>query len=51
MSEEKKSEILDELKDALEAVPDSYHAEVSRALTHDISVIARTIGMVEGKSI
>lgn len=50
MSEEKKREILDELKEALEAVPKEYHADVSRSLTHDIGVIARTIDMVENKA-
>lgn len=49
MSEEKKQAILDELKEALAGVPEKYHEDVSRSLTHDIGVIARTIGMVEGK--
>lgn len=48
MSEDKKQTILSELKEALEAVPEKYHAEVSKTLTHDISVIARTIDMVNG---
>lgn len=46
MSEEKKQDILGELKEALRAVPEEYHADVSRSLTHDIGVIARTISMV-----
>ena len=50
MSEEKQREILDELKEALAAVPDKYHANVSKSLTHDIGVIARTIDMVEGNT-
>lgn len=47
MSEEKKQEILDELKEALAGVPEKYHKEVAAALTHDAGVIARTISMVE----
>lgn len=50
MSEEKQHEILEELKEALAAVPDKYHAHVSRSLTHDIGVIARTIDMVESEA-
>ena len=49
MSEEKEQTILDELKTALSEVPTAFHKDVSRALTHDISVMARTIGMVEKK--
>lgn len=47
MSEEKQQDILNELKEALEAVPEEYHAGVSKTLTHDIGVIARTIDMVK----
>ena len=47
MSEEKKQEILDELKEALAGVPEKYHKEVAAALTHDAGLIARTIRMVE----
>ena len=49
MSEEKKQEILEELKEALEGVPEKYHEDVSKSLTHDIGVIARTINMVENQ--
>ena len=48
MSEEKQQAILSELKAALDAVPEKYHADVSKTLTHDIGVIARTIDMVNG---
>lgn len=47
MSEEKKQEILGELKDALADVPEKYHGEVCASLAHDIGVIKRTISMVE----
>lgn len=47
MSEEKKMEVLDELKDALAGVPEKYHEDVAKSLTHDVGVIARTISMVE----
>ena len=50
MSAEQKQEVLDELKTALSEVPQEFHKDVSKALTHDISVIARTIGMVEKKN-
>lgn len=46
MSEEKKQEILDEIWDALDEVPDKYHEYVGRAITHDIGVMAKTIGIV-----
>lgn len=47
MSEEKKAEILNELKDALAGIPEKYHEDVAKSLTHDVGVIARTISMVE----
>ena len=47
MSEEKKLEVLDELKEALSDVPEKYHEDVAKSLTHDVGIIARTIGMVE----
>lgn len=50
MSEEKKKEILDELKEALVDVPEKYHGEVCASLTHDIGVIKRTISMVESRA-
>ena len=50
MSEEKKQEILDELKDALSDVPEKYHGEVCASLTHDIGIIKRAINMVENQN-
>lgn len=50
MGEEKQQIILNELKQALESVPEKYHADVSKTLTHDIGVIAKTINMVESKA-
>lgn len=49
MSEEKKKEALDDLKEALAEVPAEYHEEVSRTLAHEIGIIARTIDMVAKK--
>lgn len=46
MSEEKKLEILNRIRDALAEVPEQYQESVCRELTHDIGVIKRTIGMV-----
>ena len=47
MSEEKKAEILNELKDALAGIPEKYHEDVAKSLTHDVGVIARTISLEE----
>lgn len=49
MSKVKRQTLLDDLKTALSEVPEQFHKDVSKALTHDIGVIARTIGMVEKK--
>lgn len=46
MSEETKFEALGNVNDALMAIPEQYRAEVSKSLTHDIGIIARTINMV-----
>ena len=46
MSEEKKSEVLESVSTALEAIPEEFRASVSKSLTHDIGIIARTIDMV-----
>jgi len=43
VSEEKKMEVLDEIKKALSEVPDRYHADVSKSITHDISVMGQAI--------
>lgn len=49
MAEENKYDVLGELRDALETVPEEYHAEVAKSLIHDIHVVARTIAMVSLK--
>lgn len=46
MSEEKKQEVLDDIWDALSEIPDKFHADVSKSITHDIGVMAKTIGIV-----
>lgn len=47
---ENNMELLGELKETLAAIPEKYHEDVARALTHDAGVIARTISMVEGQA-
>ena len=46
VSEEKKLEILDSIREALSEVPDQYQADVGKSITHDIGVMAKTIGIV-----
>lgn len=46
MSEEKKQEILGSIHDALSEIPEQYQSDVGRAITHDIGVMAKTIGIV-----
>ena len=46
MSEEKKLEVLDSIREALSDVPDQYQADVGKSITHDIGVMAKTIGIV-----
>ena len=46
MSEEKKKEILDSIHDALREIPEQYQADVGKSITHDIGVMAKTIGIV-----
>lgn len=46
VSEEKKNEILGDIKEALSKVPAQYQSEVGKAITHDIGVMAKTIGIV-----
>lgn len=43
MSEEKKRAALEAIKEALMEVPDQYHADVSKAITHDIGVMGQAI--------
>lgn len=46
VSEGKKKEILDGIKEALGEVPEEFHEDVAQALTHDIGVMVRTIKIV-----
>lgn len=46
MSEEKKQEILGNIRDALRDIPEQYQADVSKSITHDIGVMAKTINIV-----
>lgn len=46
MSEEKRQEILEGIHDALSEIPEQYQASVGKSITHDISVMAKTIGIV-----
>lgn len=43
MSEEKKQELLAEIKEALNNVPEAHHKEVAKEITHDIGVMAKAI--------
>lgn len=46
MSEEKKQEILKGIHEALSEIPEQYQADVGKSITHDIGVMAKTIGIV-----
>ena len=46
VSEEKKQEILGSIHDALSEIPEQYQSDVGKAITHDIGVMAKTIGIV-----
>lgn len=50
MSEERQQELLTEIRDALAEIPEEQRGAVVQALTHDISVTARAIRIMEGKS-
>ncbi len=50
MSNENDQSVLSELKTALAEVPQEFHKDVSKALVHDIGVMARTISIVEKRS-
>lgn len=43
MSEEKKQELLAEIKEALSDVPAEHQKEVGKAIAHDIGVMAKAI--------
>ena len=49
MSDEKKKELLDEIKEALSEVPEKYHADVGKSITHDISVMAKAISIAASR--
>lgn len=46
MSEEKKQEILGSIREALSEIPEQFQADVGKSITHDIGVMAKTIGIV-----
>lgn len=46
VSEEKKQEILSNIREALSEIPEQFQADVGRSITHDIGVMAKTIGIV-----
>ena len=46
MSEEKKQEVMEQIREALSEIPDELQAGVGKAITHDIGVMARTIAVV-----
>lgn len=49
MSEERKQELLNEIKDALAEIPENHREAVVQAINHDISVTARAIRIMEEK--
>lgn len=51
MSEERKQELLDEIREALAEIPEERREPVVQALTHDISVTARAIRIMEGQNV
>ena len=46
VSEEKKQEILCVIHEALSEIPEEYQADVGKSITHDIGVMAKTIGII-----
>ena len=49
MSEEKKQELLSEINEALNELPDKFRADVAKAITHDISVMGKAISIASAK--
>jgi hypothetical protein len=45
MSKEQKTAILNEIRAALSEVPAEHHAEVGKAIVHDIGVMAKAINI------
>ena len=46
MSKDQKKAVLNEIRAALSEVPDAHHAEVGKAIVHDIGVMAKAINIV-----
>lgn len=49
MSEEKKQEILDDIKKALSDIPAKFHGDIGKAITHDIGVMAKAIHIADAR--
>lgn len=49
MSEKQKKAVLDEIRSALSEVPEAHHAEVGKAIVHDIGVMAKAITIAENR--
>lgn len=49
MSEKQKKAVLDEIRSALSEVPEAHHAEVGKAIVHDIGVMAKAINIAENR--
>lgn len=49
MSEKQKKAVLDEIRSALSEVPEAHHAEVGKAIVHDIGVMAKAISIAENR--
>ena len=45
MSKDQKKAVLNEIRAALSEVPESHHAEVGKAIVHDIGVMAKAIAI------
>ncbi len=43
MSKDQKKAVLEEIRSALSEVPAAHHAEVGKAIVHDIGVMAKAI--------
>ena len=46
MIEDKEWEILGSIREALREIPEQFQADVGRSITHDISVMAKTIRII-----
>ena len=45
MSKDQKKAVLNEIRAALSEVPEAHHAEVGKAIVHDIGVMAKAINI------